>query len=96
MYGNDWLIPAGHRLGVLVTTANAEWWTPTPSMSTVTLVRGTITLPFLQHLRTADLTGYKRPARLDQWLQDAPFTIDQSTIDSSTSPAFELPPPQTS
>jgi hypothetical protein len=46
-------------------------------------------------LRTADLTGYKRPARLDQWLQDAPFTVDQSTIDSSTSPGFKLPPAQT-
>ncbi len=48
MYGNDWKLPAGHRLGVLVTTANDEWWTPTPSLSTVTLLRGSITLPFLR------------------------------------------------
>jgi uncharacterized protein len=95
MYGNDWLIPAGHRIGVLVTTANAEWWSPTPSMSTVSVVKGRITLPFLQRQRTADLTGYKRPARLGQWLQDAPFTVDQSTVDSSTSPGFKLPPAQT-
>ena len=95
MYGNDWLIPAGHRIGVLVTTANSEWWSPTPSMSTVSLLSGTITLPFLSHLRTANLSGYKRPARLDQWLQDAPFSVDQSTIASSTSPGFQLPPPQT-
>jgi hypothetical protein len=95
MYGNDWLISAGHRIGVLVTTANAEWWSPTPSMSTVSVVKGRITLPFLQHQRTADLTGYKRPARLDQWLQDAPFTVDQSTVNSSTSPGFKLPPAQT-
>ena len=94
MYGNDWLIPAGHRIGVLVTTANAEWWTPTPSMSTVALVKGSITLPFLRRLRTADLTGYKRPARLDQWLQAAPLTLSQSTIDSSTSNTFRLPPRQ--
>ncbi len=46
-------------------------------------------------LRTADLTGYKRPARLDQWLLDAKFTVDLSTIDSSTSPGFKLPPAQT-
>jgi predicted acyl esterase len=94
MYGNDWLLPAGHRLGVLVTTGNAEWWTPTPSMSTVTVTGGTITLPFLRHLRTANLSGYKRPARLDQWLQDAPFTLAQSTIAASTSPSFQLPPRQ--
>ena len=92
MYGNDWLLPAGHRLGVLVTTANAEWWTPTPSFSTVTVANGTITLPFLRHLRRANLTGYKRPARLSQWLQDAPFAVAQSTITSSTSPGFQLPP----
>ena len=54
-----------------------------------------ITLPFLQHSRTATLTGYKRPARLDQWVQDAPFSVDQSTIAASTSPGFQLPPPQT-
>ena len=55
---------------------------------------GTITLPFLSHQRTANLSGYKRPARLDQWLQDAPFSVDQSTIASSTSPGFQLPPAQ--
>jgi uncharacterized protein len=95
MYGNDWLIPAGHRIGVLVTTANAEWWSPTPSLSAVTLLTGTIVLPFLRHTRTANLTGYKRPARLDQWLKAAPFTVDQATIESATSPGFKLPPPQT-
>lgn len=95
MYGNDWLLPAGHRIGVLVTTANAEWWTPTPSMSTVTLVNGSITLPFVRHLRTANLAGYKRPARLDQWLGAAPFSLSQSTIESSTSNTFRLPPRQT-
>jgi putative CocE/NonD family hydrolase len=30
MYGDDWKIPAGHRLGVLVTSSNAEWWTQIP------------------------------------------------------------------
>ena len=44
MYGNDWLIPAGHRLGVLVTTANDEWWTPTPTGATVILNQGSVTL----------------------------------------------------
>jgi hypothetical protein len=95
MYGNDWLLPAGHRLGVLVTTANAEWWSPTPSGSTVTVLSGSIGLPFLRHLRTANLSGYKRPARLDQWLSAAPFTVPPSTITSSTSSGFQLPPRQT-
>jgi uncharacterized protein len=91
MYGNDWLIPAGHRLGVLVTTANDEWWTPTPTGATVTLNHGTVTLPFLKFARTATIPG-KRPARLDAWLQAAPFTVPAATVASSTSPTFALPP----
>jgi uncharacterized protein len=91
MYDNDWRIPAGHRLGVLVTTANDEWWSPTPSGSQVTLKSGSITLPFLKYTRTATIPG-KDPARRAEWLKSAPFTIDQATIDSSTSPGFALPP----
>jgi predicted acyl esterase len=94
MYGNDWKLPAGHRLGVLVTTANDEWWTPTPSLSTVTLLRGSITLPFLAKKRTATIAG-KRPARLNDWLGAAPFAVDAATIASGTSPTFALPPAQT-
>jgi uncharacterized protein len=93
MYGNDWLIPAGHRLGVLVSTANDEWWTPTPTESTVTLNQGSVTLPFLRYTRTTTIPG-KRPARLDQWLAAAPFTLPAATVTGSTSPGFALPPPQ--
>jgi predicted acyl esterase len=94
MYGNDWLIPAGHRLGVLVTTANDEWWTPTPTEATVTLNQGSVTLPFLKYVRTATIPG-KRPARLAAWLAAAPFKLDSATVTASTSPGFSLPPPET-
>ena len=94
MYGNDWLIPSGHRLGVLVATANYEWWLPTPTEASVTVNGGTITLPFLRHLRTATLSGMKVPARLGQWLSAAPFALDPATVSSSTSPSFVLPPRQ--
>jgi hypothetical protein len=59
MYGNDWLIPAGHRLGVLVTTANAEWWTPLPSLSNVTVNSGSITT-FRASARRASTRGSAR------------------------------------
>jgi hypothetical protein len=91
MYGNDWLVPAGHRLGVLVTTANDEWWTPTPSLATVTVNSGSITLPFLRLTRPDTIPG-KRPARLDAWLSDAPFPVPAATITSATNPKFKLPP----
>jgi hypothetical protein len=94
MYGNDWLVPKGDRLGVLVTTANDEWWTPTPSLSTVTVGSGSITLPFLRYTRPDHIPG-KRPARLDAWLSAAPFPVDAATVAGSTNAKFVLPPAQT-
>ena len=94
MYGNDWLIPAGHRIGVLVTSADDEWWTPTQTLQSVTLNGGTVTLPFLRYARTVKLSGYKRPQRLDDWLKAAPFALDAATITGSTSSSFVLPPRQ--
>ena len=94
MYGNDWQIPAGHRLGVLVTSANGEWWTPTPTQMPVTVNSGTITLPFLRRLRTSTLSGMKVPARLSAWLSAAPFAVPPATVSAATTPNFVLPPPQ--
>jgi uncharacterized protein len=94
MYGNDWLIPAGDRIGVLVTSANDGWWTPTPTQTPVTVNSGTITLPFLRYLRPAsqNLQGYKVPARLGQWLSGSgSITLSASTINSNTDSKFALP-----
>jgi uncharacterized protein len=97
LYGNDWLIPAGDRLGVLVTSANDGWWTPAPTQTPVTVNSGTITLPFLKYLRAAghDLQGYKVPTRLHDWLSgNGSITLAASTIASNTDPEFALPPAQ--
>ena len=97
MYGNDWLIPAGDRLGVLVTSANDGWWTPLPTQTPVTVNSGTITLPFLSYLRPAaqNLTGYKVPTRLKDWLAGSgSITLSSSTITGATDPSFNLPPQQ--
>ena len=40
LYGNDWKIPAGHRIGVLVTGSNAEWWLHVPTLQTRHRQRG--------------------------------------------------------
>jgi len=32
LYGDDWVLPAGHRLGVLIGSSNSEWWTPHPHL----------------------------------------------------------------
>jgi predicted acyl esterase len=95
LYGNDWLIPAGDRLGVLVTSANDGWWTPTPTQTPVTVKSGTITLPFLKYARPAsqNLQGYKVPERLGQWLSgNGSITLTASTITGNTDSKFALPP----
>ena len=37
LYGQDWPIAAGHRVGLLLTSSNSEWWWHVPTMSTVTV-----------------------------------------------------------
>ena len=40
LYGDDWKIPAGHRVGVLITSSNAEWWQHIPTLGTVSVRDG--------------------------------------------------------
>jgi predicted acyl esterase len=91
LYGNDWHIPAGHRVGVRVGTIDSEWWmTQLGSLAIVQVTGGTITLPFLKHARPAG-RAQKVPTRLGAWKKNAPFPLDAATIASSTSPSFSLP-----
>jgi predicted acyl esterase len=90
LYGNDWLLPAGHRLGVLVSSANSEWWLHFPTSGTVTIAGGQISLPFLTYVRPTHIAGGPS-IRLDKYLAAAPFVVPQATIDGATSPVFGLP-----
>ncbi|MCW2984629.1 MAG: X-Pro dipeptidyl-peptidase family protein [Conexibacter sp.] len=94
LYGQDWLFPAGHRVGVLITGANAEWWTHLPTLQTVTVTSGSIALPWLARTRASDLAG-GRAVRLDEYEAAAPFTVDAATIAANTAPSFALPPAMT-
>jgi predicted acyl esterase len=93
LYGQDWKFAAGHRIGVLISGANAEWWQHLPTMTTVTVRDAAIRLPWLSRARTAMLPG-GRAVRLDEYLAAAPFTVDAATIGANTKP-FPLPPAQT-
>ena len=90
MYGQDWPLAAGHRVGVLVTGANADWWEHVPTRQTVTVNGGTIGLPFLRDARTSFLTGVATP-RLRAHHESAPFELAAATIAEATA-AFDLPP----
>jgi len=91
LYGNDWTVPAGHRLGVLVSTAHAEWWLlAAPTFQDVAVANASVDLPFLKYRRDEHIHG-KRAVRLENYLANAPFELDPETIDSATSDSFPMP-----
>jgi predicted acyl esterase len=94
LYGDDWMLPAGHRVGVLLTGSNMEWWLHAPTGRPVTVRDASIRLPFLRHRRVSDLPGTPA-ARLRQFREDAPFTVPAGVLASATSAGFPLPPAQT-
>jgi uncharacterized protein len=92
LYGDDWRIAAGHRIGVLLTSSNAEWWDAArPTLQSVSVDSASITLPFLTYTRNETIEG-GRSIKLDQYLKDAPFTVDPATIAGNTDAGFPLPP----
>ena len=91
LLGDDWRFEPGHRVGVLVTGANAEWWQHVPTLTPVTLTSAAITLPWLRYARVDDLAG--TPAlRLEQYRRDAPIQVSAATVAARTRPSFALPP----
>ena len=90
LWPTDWTIQPGHRIGVLVSGANAEAFTHVPTRSTVTVTGGQIRLPFLDRVRASNLQGATAPA-LESFKAQAPFTVSESTIESSTNRDFVLP-----
>lgn len=90
LYGDDWAFPAGHRIGVLVTSSNAEWWTHIPTGQQVTVKSASVSLPFLSCARTATIQG-GMSVRLESYLKNAPFAVDPATVAANTANGFPLP-----
>jgi hypothetical protein len=89
MYGQDWQIPAGHRIGVLISGANAEWWIHVPTNTDVAVTSAAIGLPFLRIDRSPSLPGAPTP-RLEEWLRHHFAPVTKATITGNTRP-FVLP-----
>jgi predicted acyl esterase len=93
LYGNDWKLPAGHRIGILLTTSNNEWWQlAVPTNQTVTVNGGTLSLPFLTYARRDRIQG-ERAIRLDNYMANAPFELPEERIAEGESGSFPFPPP---
>jgi predicted acyl esterase len=91
LYGNDWPIAAGHRLGVLITGANDEWYTHVPTGQTVTVASARITLPFLRYKRGYDLAGAPS-VKLQAWKSAGNLVAVPPAALAAPSP-FALPEP---
>jgi predicted acyl esterase len=91
LYGQDWPLRAGHRIGVVVSGANSEWWTHVPTGTSVTVRSAKVGLPFLTFARDAFLDGTST-RRLEQHLSSAFVTATPAAITAGERP-FDLPPP---
>ncbi len=91
LYGQDWFLRKGHRIGVLVSGANAEWWTHVPTGTPVTVTSATVGLPFLSFERRRFLDGGSTP-RLEQYLDSSFVSVTDETVTQSEM-GFAIPPP---
>jgi uncharacterized protein len=90
LYGDDWKLPAGHRVGVLLTSSNSEWWLHRPTLQPVTVSRASIALPWRSCAGGPAIEGGPS-IKLDAYKASAPFTVDAATIAGATDPSFALP-----
>ncbi|GAB2637035.1 CocE/NonD family hydrolase [Nocardioides ginkgobilobae] len=79
LYGQDWRLARGHRIGVLLSGADAGWWVHTPTGSDVVVDEAAIRLPFLTRERSRFLAGGSTP-RLEEHLADT-ATVPAEVLD---------------
>jgi hypothetical protein len=85
LYGQDWVFAKDHRIGVLVSGSNMEWWVHEPTGSPVVITEAFAELPILRHERTEFLEGEATP-RLIEHKANAVITVPAPVIQ-----AFETP-----
>ncbi len=88
LYGQDWVLRRGHRIGVLLTGADSSWWVHAPTMDTVRVESASIGLPFLARDRDRFLRGGSTP-RLEEHLEQTAPVSDATIRDSRR--RFDLP-----
>lgn len=81
LYGQDWMLREGHRVGVLLSGADSSWWTHVPTTTRVQVREAEIGLPFLTREPRRFLDGGSTP-RLEQHLEEtatvAPATLQEA------------------
>lgn len=90
LFPTDWTFRPGHRVGVLVSGANAEAYAHVPTNTTVSVRGGTVTLPYIGVSGRTRATGTFAP-RLESYLERAPFAVPEGTIAERTDRSFPRP-----
>ncbi|MEA2647402.1 MAG: uncharacterized protein QOE92_2485 [Chloroflexota bacterium] len=57
LYPQDWYLAAGHRVGILLTGADDEWFNPVSTGTEVRVLGGSISLPVLPEPGVSNLSG---------------------------------------
>ncbi len=91
LYGQDWVLPKGHRVGVLLSGANAEWYLHAPTQQPVSVTAASVTLPFLTKARTAFLKDGESTPRLDAWRASAGTITVPASVIAASQRTFALP-----
>jgi len=89
------VLPAAHRIGVLIGSSNSEWWTPTPTFQPVTVNSANITLGFLSCARPSSFQG-DPSIKLDKLQGRTRPSRSTRRRSSRHGPAFPVPPALTS
>ena len=89
MYGQDWVFEEGHRIGVLLSGANEDWWNHTNTDTHVFTEQVVLELPLLTEARTEFLPSDGTSPRLEQYRSSG--TIPLGSVDLSTVVDFSLP-----
>ena len=92
LYGQDWPLAAGHRIGVLVSDADISVFTHVPTQANVTVLSAKIGLPFLKYERTEFLPSEGTTPRLENYRNQTGGSLSAGKIASSQK-AFNLPEP---
>jgi predicted acyl esterase len=92
LYGEDWPIAAGHRIAVLLSSANTEMFTHVPTRANVTIRSAKIGLPFLTYDRTEFLSSEGTTATLESYMGGSHTTLSEATL-SGAEKEFNLPGP---
>jgi uncharacterized protein len=89
LWGADWKLKAGDRIGVRVTDNNQDWWlAAVPSGQSVSVLSASVALPFLQNVRTQTIQG-DPGVQLAPYLKSHVATAPAAAVSSAV--AFALP-----